>query len=217
MKAIEFNVEARTTCGKGPARRARRSGRVPAVFYGPRRQPIPLLIDAREFAQKIARGDGSPLVRMTSGDPGLEGRLGLLKDVQYHPVSGALLHADFYEVDLEHTLRIRVPLHFTGKAAGVAAGGILQPLRREVEVECLPLDIPSAVDVDVSRLGIHDTIRISEVQPPAGARFVFDDDFGIVTVLPPTVEEVRGEAAGEAAAEQAGTATEAPARSGGEK
>jgi len=200
MEAIEFNVEVRSTSGKGAARRARRAGRVPGIFYGPKRQPTALFVDAKEFAQKVAAVEGSQLLRLSSPAEEVNGRLTLLKDTQYHPVSGAVLHADFYEVDIEQTLQVRVPLHFTGKAVGVAAGGILQPLRRDVEVECLPLDIPTAIVVDVSALGIHDSIHISALTPPAGATFIFDDDFGVVTVLPPTVEEVKAEAAAEGAA-----------------
>ena len=78
------------------------------------------------------------------------GQVALVKETQYHPVTGAVLHADFYEVDLTQKLRVRVPLHFIGKAAGVALGGILQPVQRDVEVECLPSDIPEFLNVDVT-------------------------------------------------------------------
>lgn len=209
MEAIEFNVEVRSTSGKGAARRARRSGRVPGIFYGPKRPPTPLFVDAKEFAQKIAAVQGSQLLRLASAADAVNGRLTLLKATQYHPVTGAVLHADFYEVDVEQKLQVRVPLHFTGKAVGVAAGGILQPLRRDVEVECLPLDIPATIVVDVSGLGIHDSIHISALTPPAGAAFVFDDDFGLVTVLPPTVEEVKAEAPAEGAAAEGAAPAEA--------
>lgn len=216
MEAIEFNVEVRSTSGKGAARRARRAGRVPGIFYGHRREPTPVFVDAKEFATKVATVEGSHLLRLASAVETVHGRLALLKDSQYHPVSGAVLHADFYEVDLQQTLRVRVPLHFVGKAVGVAAGGILQPLRRDIEVECLPLDIPSSIDVDVSALGIHDSIHGSSLSPPAGATFVFEDDFGVVTVLPPTVEEVKAEGGAEGAVGEGAAAAE-PSKAESEK
>ncbi|MCK6554549.1 50S ribosomal protein L25 [Candidatus Binatia bacterium] len=216
MEAIEFNVEVRGVAGKGAARRARRTGRVPGIFYGPKRQSTPVMVDAKEFAQKVVAVEGSQLLRLASGSDEVNGRISILKDTQYHPVTGAVLHADFYEVDLQQALQVRVPLHFVGKPPGVAAGGILQPLRREVEVQCLPLDIPHAIDVDVSNLGIHDSIHISALTPPAGAKFVFEDDFGLVTVLPPTVEEVKTEAVAEGAPAEGATPGE-PAKTEGEK
>ena len=87
-----------------------------------------------------------------------------MKELQRHPVSRALLHADLYEVDVTAKLRVRVPLHFVGRAEGVELGGILQPMRREVEVSCLPTDIPDFIEIDVSALGIHDAIHISDLQ-----------------------------------------------------
>jgi len=217
MEAIELNVQLRSTRGKGPARRARRAGNVLGVFYGPKRQATPLLVDAKEFAQKISAVEGSQLLRLSSPAEDVNGRISLIRDTQYHPVTGAVLHADFYEVDLEQQLRLDVPIHFTGKAVGVAAGGILQPLCREVEVECLPLDIPASIDVDVSALGIHDTIHISTLTPPKGVTFIYEGDFGVVTVLPPTVEEVKAEAVpAEGAAAEGAAATE-PAKAEAEK
>jgi large subunit ribosomal protein L25 len=219
METVELQVELRAEVGKGPARRIRRLGRVPAVFYGPQRAVTMLTVDAKEFTQKVSALEGSHLIRFSSTAADVAGKIALVKDTQFHPVSGDALHADFYEVDLSKKLRVRVPLHFTGKAVGVAAGGILQPVRREVEVECLPMDIPSFIEVDVSALGIHDAVHIRELAPPKDVSFVYDDDFTLVTVLPPTVEEVKVEAA-EAAVEgapEAAAPTEAPKPEGEKK
>jgi large subunit ribosomal protein L25 len=203
MEAIELLVELRSEVGKGAARRTRRSGKVPAVFYGPKRPAATLItVDAKEFLQKVSALEGSHLIRFRSAAADVADKVALVKDAQYHPVTGDALHADFYEVDMTKQVRVRVPLHFTGKAIGVAAGGILQPVRRDVEAECLPTDIPAFVEVDVSALGIHEAVHVSELKPPSGVLFLFDDDFALVTVLPPTVEEVKVEAA-EAAAEAA--------------
>jgi large subunit ribosomal protein L25 len=132
----------------------------------------------------------------------------LAKELQRDPVTRLLLHADFYEVDANAKLRIRVALHFIGKSQGVENGGILQPVCREVEVMCLPNDIPPFIEVDVTELGIHDAIHISDLKAPAGVEIPYDSDIAIVTVLPPVVEEVAAapaEGAEAAAAPAAGT------------
>ncbi len=171
-----------------------------------------IAIDAKEFLTKVSALEGSHLIRFRSTAPDLAEKVALVKETQYHPVTGAVLHADFYEVDLTRKLRVRVPLHFIGKAAGVALGGILQPVQRDVEVECLPGDIPEFLNVDVSALEIHDAIHVSQLQAPEGVKVVYDTDATLVTVSPPTVEEVKVE---EAAAVAEGVVVEgAPAAEG---
>jgi len=128
--------------------------------------------------------------------------------LQRHPITGDVIHADFYEVDVKSKLRVRVPLAFKGKPVGVELGGIMQPILREVEVSCLPTDIPDAINVDVSSLGIHDVLHMSDLQPPEGVEVQFETDEPLVTVLAPTVEEVKVEAAAE---EEAAPAAEGAA------
>jgi large subunit ribosomal protein L25 len=138
-------------------------------------------------------------MRLKSSSPELNDRHVIVKEIQRAPVSGNFLHADLYEVDLTQPLRVSVPLRFTGKAHGVAEGGILGPLVREVEVECLPLEIPDVVEVDVSALDIHDVIHISAMSFPGNLKPIFDTDYPVVTVLPPTVAEAPVAAVAEAA------------------
>jgi large subunit ribosomal protein L25 len=194
MEIVSVTVEKRPTVGKGPARRVRAAGKVLGVFYGPnQRDAITLALDEKEFSKKIAVLEGSALIQFDSAAPELKSRMVLLREVQSHPVSGAVLHADFYEVDLKKKLEVTVALHFTGKAVGVEAGGILQPIVREVTVLCLPTEIPAFIDVDVSALAIHDSIHVEELKLPQGVEPVFDTNFTVVTVSPPTVEEVKVE------------------------
>jgi len=134
--------------------------------------------------------------------------------MQYHPISGDVIHADLYEVDLSARIQVSVPLHFVGKAAGVVRGGILQPIVREIEVECLPLDIPEFFNVEVSALDIGDSIHIEELQMPEGVTAIYESNFALVTVATPTVEEAPAaaaapvEGAAPAAPEQTKEATE---------
>ncbi len=220
METVEVRIEKRQGDGKGAARRLRRSGKVPAVFYGPKRTTVSIAVAADEFEEKLTHLEGSHLIRLVhdgTDHADLHDKMVLLREMQRHPVSGDVLHADFYEVDLTERLTVSVPLRFTGKPVGVVEGGILQPILREIEVECLPTEIPDAVEVDVTPLKIHEAIHISELNLPEGVTAVGDTSRPVVSVLPPTVEEKPAEAA-EAAAEGApaeGAAAAAATAEGG--
>jgi large subunit ribosomal protein L25 len=189
LETLEIQVNPRQPGSKHRARRLRREGKIPAILYGPKLQPIPLELDKKDFAIRVAGLEGSHVVRLKSGSGTLADKVALVKDMQYHPISGDVIHADFYEVDLTARLEVNVPLHFVGKAAGVVRGGILQPIVREIAVECLPLDIPEFFNVDVSGLDIGDSIHIEELPMPEGVKAVYDSNFALVTVATPTVEE----------------------------
>jgi large subunit ribosomal protein L25 len=183
-------------------------GQIPGVLYGPKTQAIGLALDKREFSSRVADLEGSHLVRLKSESPALADKVALVKDMQHHPISGEVIHTDLYEVDLTEKIVVSVPLHFIGKAEGVVRGGILQPIVREIEVECLPLDIPAFFDVDVSKLDIGDSVHIEELSMPAGVTAVFESNVALVTVVPPTVEEAPAAAAAPEGAEAAPTAPE---------
>lgn len=195
METIDLLVEARGAVGKSAARKLRAQGKVPAVLYGRKRQPLSLAVPGKEFRQKVAAIEGAHLIRLKADGMESGECIALVKEVQFHPVTSAVLHVDFMEVDLAEKLTVSAPLHFVGKAAGVALGGILQPLRREISVRCLPMQMPEFIEVDVSPLGIHDTIHVSKLKLPEGVEAVYIEDFPLVTVLPPTVEETKPGAA----------------------
>jgi large subunit ribosomal protein L25 len=191
MEEITLGVETRAERGKGAARRLRRSGKVPGIFYGPKSTAMPIAVDRKDFSAHVANLEGSHLIRFESPAADLQKRVALVREVQHHPVTGGILHVDFYEVDLTQRLKVTVPLHFVGKAKGVAEGGILQPILREMEVECLPTDIPQFIEVDVTPLDIHDAVHLADVPMPANVSAVVENNEAVVTVLPPTVEEVK--------------------------
>jgi len=194
MQNIEVTIARRTGGKKGVARRLRAGGNVPAILYGPKRTTTQISVTAAEFEKKLTHLEGSHLVRLVNGgDAELNDRMVLVREIQRHPVTAAILHADFYEVDLTERLAVSVPLHFIGKAEGVVAGGILQPVLREIEVECLPTEIPEFLEVDVTALGIHDAIHAAGLTLPEGVLFKGDPGLTLVTVLPPTVEEKKPE------------------------
>lgn len=214
MDIVALNVEKRDESGKGPARRARAGGRFPAVFYGPKTGGAQLLsVEEKEFARKLGSLEGAHLIRLDSASPELREKMVLLREVQSHPVTGRVLHADFYEVDLHEKIEVMASVHFVGKAAGVERGGILQPIVREIEVRCLPTSIPDYLEVDVTHLDIHDSVHVEDVKLPEGVEAVYETNYTLVTVVPPTVEEVPVEeeaAAAEGVAAPAGEAKPAP-------
>ena len=189
METLEIQVETREVGSKRQARRIRRDGKIPGVLYGPKTAPVPLELNKKEFSNRVAGLEGSHLVRLKSGSTALADKVALVKEMQYHPITGEVVHTDLYEVDLTARIQVRVPLHFVGKAAGVVRGGILQPIVREIEVECLPLDIPEFFNVEVSALDIGDSIHIEELSIPEGVTVVSESNLALVAVVPPTVEE----------------------------
>jgi large subunit ribosomal protein L25 len=215
LETVEIQIETREADGKGAARRARKIGKLPGIFYGPKSQAVPLVLDRKEFMSRVADLEGSHLIRIKSASPALADKVALVKELQYHPITGEVVHADLYEVDLTAKIRVKVPLHFVGKAAGVVRGGILQPVVREIEVECLPMDIPEFFDVEVSALDIGDSIHVAELTMPAGVDAASESDLTLVTVVPPSIEEAPTPA--EAAAPAAeGAEAAAPAAEGAE-
>ncbi len=215
METVELAAEIRETRPKSRCRELRREGRLPAILYGPRTKATAIAISAIELRSRVSGSAHQRLLRLKSSSPDLNDRHVIVKEIQRAPVSGNFVHADLYEVDLTLPLRVSVPLRFTGKAHGVAEGGILQPLVREVEVECLPLEIPEVVEVDVSALDIHDVIHVSAMTFAGNLKPIFDTDYPVVTVLPPTVAEAPAAAAAEAAPVEGAEGAAAPVAEAG--
>jgi large subunit ribosomal protein L25 len=190
METVDLACEKREVRPKGLVNRIRREGRVPAVIYGNHGSAVPVAVGGAELKARVSTASRQRIMRLKSGSPDLNDKHVILKEIQKTPVSGEILHADFYEIDLTKPLRVPVPFRFIGRAAGIADGGILSPLERQVEIECLPLEIPEAIEVDVTPLKIHDVLHVSTLQFPANIRPIFDTDYPVVTVMPPTVAEV---------------------------
>jgi large subunit ribosomal protein L25 len=214
LETLEIRVDARDKKSKRDAKRLLRNGKIPGIFYGPKTETVALALDKREFSSRVADLEGSHLVRLKSASTTLADKVALVKDMQYHPISGDVIHADLYEVDLTARITVHVPLHFVGKAEGVVRGGILQPIVREIEVECLPLDIPAYFDVDVSRLDIGDSVHIEKLTMPEGVSAVAESNLALVAVVPPTVEEAPAAAAEPVEGAEAAPATTEPAKEG---
>jgi large subunit ribosomal protein L25 len=191
LEQIDLKAQVRKTTGNGPARALRREGRIPAVLYGPKTDSMLLSIDLKEFEQIVKKANiGSVLLNLQIQNGKTSTRPAMIKELQTHPPTGAFLHVDFYEIDMQRKITASVPVVTRGKSAGVEEGGLLQIVRRELEVFCLPTAIPEAIEVDISGLNIGDSIHIQEIPLPGDIEIPADVDYTVVTVLVPKVEEV---------------------------
>jgi large subunit ribosomal protein L25 len=216
LEQINLSARLRKATGNSPARSLRREGRIPAVLYGPKTEPILLSIDSKEFEQITKKSTiGSVLLNLQIQNGDTQNRPAMVKELQTHPVTQRFLHVDFYEIDMQRKIRVMVPVVVRGKAKGIEEGGLLQIVRREIEVLCLPTEIPEAFEVDVTHLDIGDAIHLEDIQAVGNVEISGDEDVTIVTVLAPKVEVeaveeiVEGE---EAEAEAEGAAEEPPAK-----
>ncbi len=198
MKQLELKATLRTTTGNGPARRLRGQGMIPAVLYGPVTPPVMLSVIARDFEHVVQKGN----IRRTIFSLNLEGgssaaKPAVVKELQRNPVSGKFLHVDFYEIDLNRKLRVMVPVVIRGKSKGEEDGGMLQIIEREIAVLCLPSEMPEALEVDVTELGIGGTLHVNDIALPSGAELPPGGNYTVLTVISPKAEPVPAEAAAE--------------------
>jgi len=216
MERIEIQVNKRDS--KGNPKRLRRDGQLPGVVYGAGGADVSVAVELRQFERSGLSGAGSHIVRFASAEANLDGNMAIIREVQVNPLSGRAIHVDFLRIDMTKPVDAFVPLSFVGKPAGVVEGGVLQPLRRELEVRALPDRLPNVIEVDVSPLQIGNSIHVSDLKLPEGVEALdIQDNFTLVTVVPPAVEEAP--AAVEAAAEgapAAGVAAEGAPAAGGE-
>ena len=190
MAIVSLEAARREGVGKGVARKLRARGRVPAVYYGRGEDAIPLEISLKELEAVIHDAEGSNvIVDLKVAGAQAKDRKALIREIQRHPVAGSILHLDLQHISLTERITVEVPVVLVGTPVGVKdAGGILEHLLREVEVECLPTDIPAKLEVDVSALGIGDTLQLSDIKAEP-AEIKTEADRAIATVVPPTVLE----------------------------
>ena len=182
--------------GKGSAGRIRKEGHMPAVFYGKNKPSQPITLNYREFKNVVFSGSGArSIFNLRIGEEGQGSEVAvMLKDYQVDPIKRTVIHADFYEVDLQKPLEVEVPVVLTGKPVGVEAGGLLQQIRRELLVSALLLDLPEQIEIDVSNLDMGDSIHVEDIPVPDGVKFIYDVNFTIATVSSPRVQEAEEEA-----------------------
>lgn len=191
MKQVELFAEIREKTGKGAANSLRRQGYIPAVFYGKDSAARPLSLNRAELKRKLstARGENTLFALTIKDNNESINKMAILKEVQTQPITHDILHTDFYEVLMDKEITIRVPLAIKGRAKGIEQGGILQTVTREIELECLPADIPESIEVDVASLDIGESLHIRDLDLSEKYRILDDPELTLVSLVPPETEE----------------------------
>ena len=199
-REISIAAEVRTSRGKNEARRTRRAGQIPAVIYGSFQKPVSVVVNPRDIG-KIVHSDTGYNTIFNLVIQGGDSTPVMLVDRQVDPVKGTLLHADFKRIDLSKRLRVSIPVHTVGEAAGVKVqGGLLEVITRAIEIECLPDEIPEGFTVDVTELMIGQAKRASDVALTGSMKLVSSPETVIAHAVALRAEEVVEPTAAEAAA-----------------
>lgn len=173
--------------GKGPSHRSRMKGMIPAVLYGKGQENLHIEVNPLKLEKIVHSKLGmNTLIRLQVAQKG-EFNV-LLKHYQAHAIKRNFTHADFYKVDAGQRIQVRVPIHLTGRAAGLKEGGILEQIARELTVSCLPTNIPESIDVDVTEMAIGVTLHLSDLKLPEGVIAVDKTNLSIVSIVAPREE-----------------------------
>ncbi|WP_372682976.1 50S ribosomal protein L25/general stress protein Ctc [Desulfosarcina sp.] len=186
---MNLKASQREAVGNGPSRVLRRDGKIPAILYGPKTEPVKLAIDRLELEPIFKSGAvAQKLLKLQiEGDDSV--RNVMVKEMQKDPVSRSVLHLDLYEVSMDQRINVMVPVVTTGKSTGVEMGGMLQIIRRELEVFCLPGQIPENITIDITGLEIGDSVHVEDLPQEETAEILADVNFTILTILSPMAEE----------------------------
>jgi large subunit ribosomal protein L25 len=189
MDTMELNSEIRVQTGKGAARKLRTAGKLPAILYGAKTDPVMLAMDYSEL-KKALRGRSAENIIFDltiNGKKKSQSKKVMIKELQRDPVKRDYLHVDLYEISMAQELEVEIPIDLLNTPIGVDEGGILQHTRREVKVACLPEDLVDSIGVDVSGLDIGQSLHIRDISFPPGLKPLDDEDLAVVTVVAPTV------------------------------
>jgi len=205
-----LEAEKRTDFGKGAARKLRAAGRLPGIFYSSKSEPVPLILNLYDL-DKILRSGTSDFIKLSVKglDQSFE-KMTLIKEIQRDILKRTPIHLDFWEIDMDQEVEMELPVKLIGTAAGVKNGGVLEQIRREINVAGRPRDLVDVIEVDISHLEIGDVIHVLDIDLGDKMRVVSDINFTIATVAAPTVGEAggAGEEIGEGEEEAAEEAAE---------
>lgn len=205
MANAELNVVLREDTGKGVARKLRAQGLVPAVVYGKDLEPCAITVEPKALEKAVSSEAGWNTLLTLKGAAPVEGKVVVLKDLKLHALRRTMVCADFHAINLKQKARFMVPVVTVGTSAGEKAGGMLQIMRHELEVICLPNAVPQSIEIDVTALELGDVVHVSEISAPEGVEIPHDVNFTILTVAghkPEVDEEADGEGEGEEAGEE---------------
>jgi large subunit ribosomal protein L25 len=200
----KLKAEARAQSGKGAARKIRSGGRVPAVVYGRGVDPMPVSVDAKELFHLLHTDAGmNVLVDMRVNSDHF---LAMPREIQRDHIKGQFLHVDFLRINRDEKIGVEVPIHLVGESHGVKEGGVVEHHLWNLHLECLPQDVPTSIEADISGLGINESLKVSDLEIPGNLTLLTSPDEVIVSVVPPQILRVEEEVAAEAEAEEAAEA-----------
>jgi large subunit ribosomal protein L25 len=189
---LELEVSRRDESGKEVAKKLRREGKVPAIVYGGHREAVPIVVDQKsvsELVRKSEHGIRSVFLLKMSGTD--QSRHAMIKQIQLNPITQKMQHIDFVRVMMDEVVKVTIPVHLNGTAVGVKVdGGVLDFQTRDLHIECLPGAIPDNFEVDVTPLGVHQFVRVSDLKAPQGVKILDDPERVIVSVSPARIEVV---------------------------
>jgi large subunit ribosomal protein L25 len=189
---MELVTERREGTGKGVARKLRAAGRVPAVVYGQGMESAAVSVDAKDLYHVLRTGGANVLLDLVvDGKP----QLALAKDVQRDHIRGRYIHVDFLAVSATEKITIQVPVQVIGESVGVKAGGVLEHHLWEIQAECLPGDVPEAIEADITELAVGDSLKVGDLAVPEGVTLLSPEDELVLAVVPPQAREVEEVAA----------------------
>ncbi len=195
MAGIALAAQLRTQKGKEAARKIRRNKQVPAIIYGPHIEPLMVAVDYSQLYRVVKNATSENIMidmEIQSGNA-VDTKKVMLKDLQVDPIKDTYIHADFYEISMDTELTVEIPIHLLNTPVGVTKGGILQHVKREIEISCLPDRLIDFVEVDVSGLDIGDAIHVGDIPLPEGIKCLDDEELTVAVVAAPTVGPERAE------------------------
>jgi large subunit ribosomal protein L25 len=217
MQEIKINANPRAA-GKATSRGLRMERAVPAVVYGPKTKPLSFSLHENDAVKYARMGFENAILTLESNDKDLNGMKVLRKAIDIHPVTRRPIHMDFFAPDMSQAVRVHVEVRMTGKARGTADGGLVTVVRRDIEIECLPLEIPAFFELDVTEMGLNESMHVSDIKFPEKVKLITSSDETLVTcsevkeeVVVPVAAATDAAAAGAAAPAAGGAAAAATA------
>jgi large subunit ribosomal protein L25 len=190
MEQVKLRAEQRTDFGTRPARRMRRTGKIPAVLYGRGLDPMTLSVDRRDLYGALHTEAGANALIDLAVDGAKKSFLTVAREVQRDPVRGEIVHLDFISISLDEAIHAEVQVEYLGTPAGVEEGGVVETIRTVVNIMALPMEIPASIPIDISAMVVNDTMKVADLPAVEGVEYLDDPEASLVTVIVPRIVEV---------------------------
>lgn len=197
MQMVDLEVLFRNKTGTKENKKLRRKNLIPAILYGKEISPVPVCVNLKDFENILESAGKNALINLSVKKDSLEKEnyTVIIKEIQEHPLEDTIIHIDFQAISLKERMKVKVPLEFVGEPKGVKEGGMLEHLLWEIEIECLPAEIPANIQIDISNIGINQHLYAKDISLPENIKLLTDPEEIIVQVIPEKgiVEEIKPE------------------------